>query len=386
MNFIIYFHSENRKLKCKRLRKTLKALEKKFNFLIYPGENEYAIEFFPSALLYLQFKEGTVSGSSALAHLGPGFHNFLYEFLDVLGDNLGTDFIFDDETGYQFHRDFESLRKLYDAEVLKTLEGCLKSESSLLGWANPEWLPLPVPGYLYTPTGSWRYDDLKRTLQNNSEDFLLKYYIWPNPEKDAYFFRNLGLLLLWTEFVWVEPRFPEDKKLATKILVCFERARDLQPDIELPGEDIEAVKKILSGKEAKGKTYRSGDVFYQLSGWTAVVGGDFLHEIKGEIHFFWKKDKNIRIWPAKLSSKEEEFKIERMIGSEGEKFEFEANGCSYRARLKEEKEEGIVLYTLIGVIQSGNDYALVNISCKEETDIQWLLDTFASIFRDPKNQ
>ena len=54
--------------------------------------------------------------------------------------------------------------------------------------------------------------------------------------------------------------------------------------------------------------------------------------------------------------------------------------------LKEEKEEGIVLYTLIGVIQSGNDYALVNISCKEETDIQWLLDTFASIFRDPKNQ
>lgn len=142
----------------------------------------------------------------------------------------------------------------------------------------------------------------------------------------------------------------------------------------------------MSGKEAKGKTYRSGDVFYQLSGWTAVVGGDFLHEIKGEIHFFWKKDKNIRIWPAKLSSKEEEFKIERMIGSEGEKFEFEANGCSYRARLKEEKEEGIVLYTLIGVIQSGNDYALVNISCKEETDIQWLLDTFASIFRDPKNQ
>jgi len=253
MNFIIYFHSENRKLKCKRLRKTLKALEKKFNFLIYPGENEYAIEFFPSALLYLQFKEGTVSGSSALAHLGPGFHNFLYEFLDVLGDNLGTDFIFDDETGYQFHRDFESLRKLYDAEVLKTLEGCLKSESSLLGWANPEWLPLPVPGYLYTPTGSWRYDDLKRTLQNNSEDFLLKYYIWPNPEKDAYFFRNLGLLLLWTEFVWVEPRFPEEKSWRRKYLSASKEHGICNRTLNFQGKISRLSKKSCPEKKQKAR-------------------------------------------------------------------------------------------------------------------------------------
>jgi hypothetical protein len=206
MEFVIYFQTKInkkcRKVKAKKLLKILNRLAERFDFRIYPDNSIFALQFFPSAYMYIELINGEIIGSAPIIYHGPGFHNFLCLFIDLLSKRLKLKFTVDDETGYYLNRDYSKLEEIY----LLALERLLKSGidnrgGCILAWPYPNWHPEPVSGFVIAPLGRWHQEELKVILEEGLlREFSRDFFLWPHLRKDEYFYRNLGTYLLWTEF------------------------------------------------------------------------------------------------------------------------------------------------------------------------------------------
>jgi len=390
MELVLYFKTDVRRKKevrRKGLLKVLNALAKEYDFRIYPNDTVFALEFFPSAYLYLELLEGNLNGSAIIATWGPGYHKFLCEFIDVLAKRLKVSFLADDESKYFETRDFGKLTAIYLQKLENHLKACYEEKNPFLVWENPDWYPLPLPNTFIAPLKRWDVEEVRTVIENRFfNKFALNFYIWPHAEKDEYFFRNLGLYLLRTEFPWVEPRFSEEESMIILMLECFQKARELNPVIELPDAEIEAVKMILSGEEAAiGQGYRNETIVYRISGdWSVKLPGEFIRRQEEDTTVFWSDQRIVRIGDVEIPQEMRDISIEEIDDAQearGEKVYYEAGDLEYRGNLFYVPDEEIPYYCLDGVVKRGNYLALVVITWLEEEDTDWALNTFTSIIK-----
>ncbi|HHX80073.1 MAG TPA: hypothetical protein GX692_03305 [Acholeplasmataceae bacterium] len=388
MELALYFKTNDRKKKKFRrssLLKVLKSLAEKYHFRVYPNEKTFALEFFPKAYFYLELVDGGLQGSAAIIHWGPGYHKFLCNFIDILSKQFKVSFLVDDESGYFEDRDFQKLREKYLQKLETHIKACFEEKKPFLAWDSPEWHPFPRPKTFIAPLKRWNYEEVKGVIEKEDfQNFALDFYIWPHAEKDEFFFRNIGLYLLRTEFPWVEPRFPEEESMIIMMLECFQKARELNPEIELPDAEIDGVKKVLSGEEGlKGEGYLSETIIYSLPGdWSIELPGCFVRRQEEDTTVFWSQQRIIRIGDIEIPKEMREISIDEIDDAQeaqGEKVYYAAGDCEYRGNLFFVPDEEMPHYCLDGIVKRGNYLALVVITWLEEEDTDWALSTFRSI-------
>lgn len=237
-------------------------------------------------------QEITVSGDCQTNLLGAGFHKTVVELIDEIVDLNGFPFEIEDDTEYYERRDFEEMRSEHFYKWLsKVMAQCrerMGDEYKMLAvcWDSDKYMPEEVDGTVISPFGRI---NLQRFLEREQREGIgavaSEFFVWNNEGRDALFYRNMALNVLWEDCYFMPSfRFDEDKQINTFIIENLEKAAAMDASLPFPKEDYLLVCRLderepmdISALPAyeceypigyrKGKvTYRLGNLSFQLPG------------------------------------------------------------------------------------------------------------------------
>lgn len=196
--------------------------------------------------------------------VGPGYHAYLVELIEKLGNGLGIKWnwnleegeeFYQDETGYYQQRDYEQLQ----LEMVKWLnmlcrnfdeEGGKQLMISLL-MGSPR---MKLDYFAVSPIQIWEKEWFTKVANLYPEDLHwagIEFFIWWNKEPDSLFYKQTGIALLNVECPWHFPADDKEEWILSTIDKCFGQARKLDPFIELPDEDWATVKNLLTESDTE---------------------------------------------------------------------------------------------------------------------------------------
>ena len=166
------------------------------------GSHEHTlyVRLHPSAedVEFIWQPDQSLRASAKTSTTGPGYHAFLIDLLQHIGEMMNLDWDWQEENADQANfvhsGDFAALQK--EMAVFWKSLGRILSEQATNGYENlmlnmPLYFPLPqFPAFAITPAGPLLREDCE-ALQNCEPDALLaivpRFYIWWNRESDATF-------------------------------------------------------------------------------------------------------------------------------------------------------------------------------------------------------
>lgn len=237
-------------------------------------------------------QEITVSGDCQTNLLGAGFHKTVVELIDEIVDLNGFPFEIEDDTEYYERRDFEEMRSEHFYKWLsKVMAQCrerMGGEYKMLAvcWDYDKYMPEEVDGTVISPFGRINLQHfLEREQSEGIGAVASEFFVWNNEGRDALFYRNMALTVLWEDCYFMpSSRFDEDKQINTFIIENLEKAATMDASLPFPKEDYLLVCRLderepmdISALPAyeceypigyrKGKvTYRLGNLSFQLPG------------------------------------------------------------------------------------------------------------------------
>ena len=203
------------------------------------------------------FGQKEAAGECYSTPCGAGFHKAAVELLDELGTGPMKLISVDDETGYYEHRDFERMKEEHFYPWLKTLVRLCQEkvmsgeyENLCLCWNLDLYQPEVLPGTVITPMGRFDARTMVKTVETLGIRWLAdRFFLWDGEEKDARYYRNTALNLLWEDCCFVpSDRRESDRICHEKILDHLERAAKMDPLLPLPLSAFEELC-ALSGRQ-----------------------------------------------------------------------------------------------------------------------------------------
>lgn len=244
----------------------------------------------------IDYADGQVVLSSKTSSTGPGYHAWLVDYVDRLGERVGLQWdwrdgakISADDTGYHGHRDY---RRLQDSMMqwLRTLSKIFKQEPEKNGMniSMPLWFFPVHEHFAISSMGIWERNWFERIAIADAEQadaFGEAFFpAWHGPE-DARYWRNFGLTICWTRLPWHVPANDDEQTQYQLTLDAFAKARELDPSIKLPDATIAEIKAILADEdraripEPSGIGFRRGMMMQQLTGdWSLELPGYYYQD------------------------------------------------------------------------------------------------------------
>ena len=370
--------------------------------------------------VFFQFSSGLdgeipaqmVYGECTSSLAGAGFHAAAVHFVEELARETDLEFILDDETGYGDDHDFERMREEHFYGWLKNLvavcrereEKCPDAVSFGLCWALDQYTPEEVPGTVFTHFGRFSIQKMLGWVENEGiEPFAKEFFIWNEPGRDAGYYRNTALSLMWEECCFMPGSRSEwDKRMNDRIIDDLEKALLLDRGLPFPTEEYILLCR-LNGREPEAVAdvpvyepdypigYKRGNVRDKIGTMTFVVPGSYLYEYDEDSNSHLWYDGLEEDWHAiritALKSREESPEITERIfdGAEGEPISGE-NGClAYRfafAGTTEHETDG-PCSQYVGEVAGGYQIALITASCEHRED-EWAEAFFRSMSHSPE--
>ena len=332
---------------------------------------------------------------------GPGYHAFVVDLLTEIekrchfkwdwdNETLG----FGDETGYDAHRDFEMLQ---DA-MLSYFQGLCnllanQDDSKSLSLSLPMNFGIEHTYFAISPMGTWEKAFFKSALEDASllHDKAEVFFPWWHRAQDALFWKNVGLVKMWTQVKW-HPAYlegDEDEQLLTTTLECFEKARHLSHNtIPLPEEEIEEMRALRTGTHCP---IPNPDLmgFYRLNcrtpltgRWSIVIPGYFYNASEeGDSCVTWS-----HIGKSVFSSSHimepgviPPFMKDEELGDPVRVFNFEKDTCIGMAELRYAPASEGGYPMLICQVAAPGSMSMTHIAVDTEEDIEWAVGAFKSI-------
>ena len=247
-------------------------------------------------------EEITVSGDCQTNLVGAGFHKAVIELMDEIVDLNGFPFEIEDDTKYYEHRDFEEMRSEHFYKWLSTVMAHCRErmgdEYKMLAvcWDYDKYIPEEVDGTVISPFGRI---NLQRFLEREQREGIgvvaSEFFLWNNEERDARFYRNSALNVLWESCYFMpSSRFDEDKEINTFIIGNLEIAASMDASLPFPKEDYLLICRLderepidisaLPAYESEYPIgYRKGKVTYSLGNLSFQLPGHF---------FFFEQEKS----------------------------------------------------------------------------------------------
>ncbi|MFZ5826740.1 MAG: hypothetical protein ACOY94_20820 [Bacillota bacterium] len=373
------------------------ALQSRFGYEVYQeSPTQVVLEFGPTALLSLRVDADVIVGDAATTPGGPGFHKAVVDLLDELIETAGLSLEVEDETGYWRHRDFDRLRQ----EQMTWLRALIRQVSSWeqttlrITWPVDGWAPAGATG-IVTPMGRFTHGFLRGELERDGlAEFAHRFFLWPNPERDAYYHRARALYQLWNECRWVAPRTEAEELLLSTIAGSLGTARRLDPALPLPLEAWSEVVTLLGGDPAgvvKGPDmaigepvgYRRGDVLEPFpGGWQVRLPGSFLPEPEedgGAV--YWDAGRNFRLTGYRYSppGPGQEDPTDRLLTNPT--FDEVIGGYRFQAETSYEPDEHC--WVLQGLVRGPGGMAVITLTWSDPRWEDWAVETFRTIQPPP---
>lgn len=243
------FYMKGKVRKPENLVKAAQQMAKDMGYRIEVEEDGLNVNMCPMGNLGVTWTKGgklsreyQVEVECRTSPVGPGFHKAALEFAEKL-DIKGLEVM--DETEYYNHRDFEKMRRehfyAWVAMLAKISSDKLKEDGSgqmLVCWDLDSYAPESMDRTLVTPMGRFTADALAGLVDSQGIEALAhRFFLWENEEKDALFYRNCAINILW-EYCYYRPSSCSEayKEINSDILNYLERAYALDHKVPLPYE------------------------------------------------------------------------------------------------------------------------------------------------------
>lgn len=248
-------------------------------------------------------QNATVTVSAKTSTAGPGYHAFVCELLECVGDDLGTkwapavDDEEGDETGYFASHDRAGL----EAEMLGWLRGLCDviAEQAADGVGNlsvnlPTDTHYEAEGLIITPMGPRDGAWLEATTKDPRRGIDL--FPWWAHGLGAEHAFGRALARMWTEVRWRPPLDDSERALFERIDADLRRAHGLKPSLDLPWAEWAEITRWLERDDALAREvlergrrlsprigYRRRPVRPALTGgWSIRVPGEMATELDEE--------------------------------------------------------------------------------------------------------
>ncbi|WNY26469.1 hypothetical protein [Methanolapillus ohkumae] len=236
-----------------------------------PGENPKnaeifaSVHFFKTANIFFWYEDGCLIGDCQTNIAGAGFHAAAIEWMDDFLKKTELDITIEDEADYYSRRDFERMRQecfypWLDNLVQGIFEqfqgGDTVSDAGgdtvgnvFVGWGLKNYEPADIPKTVVTTMGRFSLQNMLKGAEN-IEEFANNFFIWNNPKKDAFFYRNLAVSHLWEDCRFMpKDRSDNDKKINEEILSLLDKAVALDKTIPIPISEYKELCALMDKKK-----------------------------------------------------------------------------------------------------------------------------------------
>lgn len=242
------------------------------------------IEVCPKGEVEVSYEGCFISMSAKTSMVGPGFHAFVCKFIDEVIEASDMKFEVQDPTNFYRERNFENLKHRYFYKWLKEMVVYAKEDMHeqdfSLCWTHEEYLPTSVEGHVITAMGYKPYEDFHI---KDIEEIAMDFFIWNTVEKDARYYRNCALSLLWDACFYEYSNMNEaTEKVANTILDYLEAAYEQDHMIALPWKVYAQLCDAVHREQVLQPTndlniqhlgYRKQPVYYYFGNWYVYVHG-----------------------------------------------------------------------------------------------------------------
>lgn len=358
-------------------------------------------EFCPGGGLYMKLEEQAgetiLSGECCTSVVGPGFHAAAIGFVDTLAAEAGLALDMDDETGYYRDRDFGGMRERYFDRRLKMLVDICMAKSReeglnslCLNWSADQYKPARIDGTVVTPMGRFSLEGLQRRFREAGvESFAREYYLWNEPERDARFYRNLALTLLWEQCSFMPgSRSEEDEGINNEVVRLLERALSMDRTLPFPKEEYLLICGLdgrapvdLSGVPDYESEFRIGyrrdTVTWRLGNLDVSIDGSFLFsydDSSGHGDYVWydglDTDWHTVRMTAFQSNEPAAFRPGAFEGLFPEEFEA-GDGLCRAAWAGLAEENGEAWEDVVAQVICGGQITFITVSCQRPEGREW---------------
>lgn len=356
-------------------------------------------QFCPEGFLWMSWNDGKIIGDCQTNVAGPGFHAAVIYFLELFAARGQLELYVEDSTGFYGHRDFKRMRQEYFYQWFRELmEAALrngdKDREQLLCWPSDYYLPEERKGTVMTHIRRFTLEEVGRMVNSGiSMGFARDFFIWNEEEKDSYYYRNCGLVMMNQECYFMpSSRSQEDEAVNGRIIDLLEKAWELNHGIPLPKEEYLELCR-LHGKEpinpdkiapmhlAEQVGCRRGLLYRTIGNARFAVPGSFLYDTRAaghsERYFDGLKDGWHDYYICAMTTqsradfKEEPFQKNNILKT----LEFKAGkGRGKIAVYHPAEKEGKKIYTVAAQVIFEHQITIISISADKPEGQEWALD------------
>lgn len=214
----------------------LKDLAEKKNLQYREYQDSAVLEVCPEGIIECSLENEFISILAQTNAAGPGFHAFAADLYDDILMSSGLQFQVYDTTDYYDKRDFENLKQNHFYRWLEEITTYIKEHDQpqdlCIAWPLHAYVPKSIQGYVVTPMGYLPYEAFS---YDRLEELAAQIFIWNKQERDAEFYRNCALNLLWKDCYYDYTMMNEESiKAAQQIVDYMDAAYRLDADMDLP--------------------------------------------------------------------------------------------------------------------------------------------------------
>jgi len=338
---------------------------------------------------------------------GPGYHHFMVELLNRLGEEMGLQWDWDgaDESDYAVTWNYDRLQ-LEMAEFLQLMARHFLDRDAE-GYSDMAVnMPLDGPrtkgeGFVVSPLGplpgKW-WLDVCEADENQLIQLAEEFYPWWDREQDAEFYKRAGLVLLWCEVPWHPPVDDRERKACQQALDCLLHAGTSDAAMELPKSEMRELRELLTYDVnlpapvplSEGIGYRRRKMTWPVTGdWTVDLPGYYYQQLEddGSNVVFWFNDRTVHVSslsatrrdgrPAAPREMLPEKKPEDIRGAEI--VDLEKDHLAGWAAIRPAEQDGVQYWQLQGTMATGNTMAIATVCYDDPDDKQWAIETFKSL-------
>ncbi len=222
----------------KKFLKELKKIIKTKNYTFDEYDDESIIRVCYMGDVFVTVKNNTATIDTLTNLLGAGYHKYICGFFAELS-KLFTEVYIEDDTEYFEHKDFERMKEEHFYTYISNLMYICSENRSKGGSvcrSSNNYSPKHIEGTVVSPFGRINIDEwLLKIEQGKISELAEVFYIWNNEEKDATYYRNFALSLMWEKLCYVKCGINEHQdQTATQVLCYLEKAAELDSKLPFP--------------------------------------------------------------------------------------------------------------------------------------------------------
>ena len=282
------------------------------------------------------------------------------------------------------------------------LDGNNIENAIAMSWDSSDYFPRTYGGEIITPLGMYNYESICDLVRQNDIRGLAKeFFIWDNRMKNALFYRNSALALMWHDCYFMPSRrSPEDAKINNRILTLLKEAAKLDEDLPFPkreylelcrlaGKKPMDVSRLSNYRQFRKIGYRRGMVIEHIGPFLLPIPGKFIKGYDNDnyaIEFTDPKEygyvTTYSFKPFRLEP-EEDFADIFSAPDQMEMFRFNTKTTRVKAALYHSKEDIAADYNILAQVVSGRDMLLASFQYNDPDEQDLIIEILRNTVISP---